>query len=373
MDYNNLTNEQTWKVKAAVAHTMGYEVMRGKGVGGRYSCLPPGSEQLGEVEWVKDYTRKWAAWWEAERWMVRRFTRQQKRNYVEFIDYQLRGDVEENDWVFDIAFVPLPLRCLALLAATGVDVDAVLAAESKDQPMALEKMTVTNARHRCDICGKTTNWMGSDWEAGEEAGANGWKYPPKYPYTVCSTVCEITWQSRHSEPLDWDSPAQEPDWEIDAPGVPDEAAGEGAAVNTSNLTPFQKSVMLARLIPEWEVIEGPGYVRICKRGKAGPCLFQMTGLYNLYTVDDDANPHLMVWAWRVLNWAMESRAKLADVPVMYGAVSLHIQTAMREWFYEVMDITKMPSAVAQTALLDKVLELAIAAGLVEVSAAGKGE
>lgn len=139
-------------------------------------------------------------------------------------------------------------------------------------------------------------------------------------------------------------------------------------MSIEGLTTREKSVMLARLVDEWEVIERVDYARICKRDKVGPCLFEIHKNHNFYTVDGDGNPHLMAWAWRVLNWAMGSQAVVKYEPLSPDTEPFDYQIgyAMYDWFYEHRDPAKMPPAVAQAAWLDKVLELAIEAGLVKV-------
>lgn len=125
-------------------------------------------------------------------------------------------------------------------------------------------------------------------------------------------------------------------------------------MTTINLTTQEKSVLLAKLVDDWEVVERVNYARVCKRGKVGPCLFEMHKNHNFYTVDGDGNPHLMGWAWRVLNWAFDTLTPPlhAETERRYDAICEKV-----EWW--------LPPAEAQAAWLDKILELAIEAGMVQ--------
>lgn len=134
-------------------------------------------------------------------------------------------------------------------------------------------------------------------------------------------------------------------------------------MDISELSPVQKSVMLARLVNEWEVIERVDYARICKRDRVGPCLFEMHKNHNLYTVDGDGNPHLMAWAWRVLNWAAENQTTIKGAYI----ANLRVKDEMYDWLLYDGNIWDMPPADAQTLWLDKILSLAIEAGLVETA------
>lgn len=130
-------------------------------------------------------------------------------------------------------------------------------------------------------------------------------------------------------------------------------------MNIGKLTTQQKSVLLAGLVDTWEVVERVDYARVCNKGKVGPCLFEMHKNHNFYTVDSDGNPHLMGWAWRILNWGLSMNSPLyPDDPPGASYVWARIRYVMNQ------SLDHEP-AVAQTAWLDEIIELAIAAGLVE--------
>ena len=146
-----------------------------------------------------------------------------------------------------------------------------------------------------------------------------------------------------------------------------------------HLTDLEKSVMLAKLNPDWYVVSKPDYARVCTAARVGPCLFMLTALHNFFTVED-GNPHLMPWAWRVLNYTLEHLGGVAvsfenwldeqtHQTVQRGVLSQRTRYGPRYWF-----VFAMPPAEAQRIWLDKILTLAIEAGMIELpDAAGEGE
>ena len=82
---------------------------------------------------------------------------------------------------------------------------------------------------------------------------------------------------------------------------------------------------------------------------------------DLYEVDEKGDPFHMALAWRVLNWASEDKSPHPeeDDPIRW---KLH------EWLtFNVGWLDIQPPADAQRLWLDKILELTIEAGLIEVS------
>ena len=110
-------------------------------------------------------------------------------------------------------------------------------------------------------------------------------------------------------------------------------------MNIEDMTDQEKSVMLARAMG-WEVLpaghifppEGPGHVAIHPES-------------SLYHVNE------MALAWRVLNWVDEMEDK--------GLI-----TTFNDWWHKYHWYAEPPE-VAQREWLDKILSLAIEAGIVE--------
>lgn len=135
-------------------------------------------------------------------------------------------------------------------------------------------------------------------------------------------------------------------------------------MNINELTPVKKSVMLAGLIPEWEVVLvwswGDAWMVRVKDTEETLLTINMarSGL-SLYSVDDRGNPLFMPLAWRVLNWADKTLNRITyRLPMTYGDVF--------QLWWEESTVFDMPPAEAQVAWLDKVLQLAIEAGLVQL-------
>ena len=116
----------------------------------------------------------------------------------------------------------------------------------------------------------------------------------------------------------------------------------------------EKSVMLAKAIG-W-------YVTVYDKRCAISSLGERLGVYdyplNLY---DPAN---MALAWRVLNWASELDTEIDDYSYPY--VISEAADCLFERELEDVKMWCLPPADAQRLWLDKILELAIEAGLAEV-------
>lgn len=113
-----------------------------------------------------------------------------------------------------------------------------------------------------------------------------------------------------------------------------------------------KSVSVIKLLPDIELSQNNppyGSVFVYESG-TDKLLFTMTQSHNLFTVDDNGNPHMMPWAWRLLNWADDNVSVLC---------------AGNKWHVPVKPNTQLPPAEAQAAWLDKILSLAIEAGMVK--------
>lgn len=117
-----------------------------------------------------------------------------------------------------------------------------------------------------------------------------------------------------------------------------------------NLSEREKSAMLARMMG-WEFVESPdGRRRFCDsdltEGRGG--LFFQDNLYD---------PTNMALAWRVLNWWRDiNRQKIPHDDTWMQWLGWLLQNSL--WMF---DYDK-----AQAAWLDKILSLAIEAGIVEV-------
>jgi len=109
-----------------------------------------------------------------------------------------------------------------------------------------------------------------------------------------------------------------------------------------NLSDEQKSVMLAKAMG-WQVVEHNK--RRCTIGHIGERIGVIDYPFNLYA------PANFALAWKVLNWATEYGRKNNEEMVL--------------WWMDVL-LCNYPPADAQRLWLDKILELAIEAGLVEV-------
>lgn len=125
----------------------------------------------------------------------------------------------------------------------------------------------------------------------------------------------------------------------------------------SKLTPVQKSVMLAKLMPEWDTMGYPYDQTEVFHRETGKPLFLLTKNTNFYTVDEDGNPHSMAWAWRVLNWAITRSPEVGQENFHIGVKEM-VNGFLLYW-------ATRPLAEAQTAWLDEILELAIGAGMVQ--------
>ena len=120
-----------------------------------------------------------------------------------------------------------------------------------------------------------------------------------------------------------------------------------------NLTPQQKSVMLAKAMG-WEVWNQHGVMTFRPPEGLDPELFRENtiGIVDLY------HPANMALAWRVLNWAMSPHHSPWVFALAVGDFEL-------EGFLYEAELWKIPPADAQRLFLDKILELAIEAGIVD--------
>ncbi len=101
----------------------------------------------------------------------------------------------------------------------------------------------------------------------------------------------------------------------------------------------EASVMLARLMPDWEIRpQDDGKIWVVCPGEP----YATTNLYQ---------PVFMFLAWRVLNWAMGDRQ-------IQGIADFGLSSEIGPWLWI------MPPAEAQRAWLDKILTLAIEAGMI---------
>ena len=105
------------------------------------------------------------------------------------------------------------------------------------------------------------------------------------------------------------------------------------------MTDNEKSVLLARAMG-WKLNDNVVYDVFDE--------FNLNVEYE--TLYDTANMSL---AWRVLNWAEENHLTYKDDMIS------------RRYVLPMLDLFKLPPAAAQRLWLDKILELAIEAGLVE--------
>lgn len=107
---------------------------------------------------------------------------------------------------------------------------------------------------------------------------------------------------------------------------------------------FRKSVTLAKLYPGWLVCEypaDPAYADVSD--SAGKVLFELSDSKNFYTKDKNDNPHLMPWAWHILNWVMTERGVNE---VFWG-------------LYDFSGVCFLPPKLAQQAWLDIILGIVI--------------
>lgn len=121
----NYTPEQTRRIEAAVAETIGYE-WKASPYPGVIMLLPVNDDRF-----IPRFSTDYQAWAIAERWMVENFKGARQARYARSIT-----KIPEKHYTsiynigvigFVVATTPLPLRCLALLRAMGVDTDALLA------------------------------------------------------------------------------------------------------------------------------------------------------------------------------------------------------------------------------------------------------
>lgn len=135
-------------------------------------------------------------------------------------------------------------------------------------------------------------------------------------------------------------------------------------MNIENMSDNEKSVMLAKLCG-WEMRQHSVY-------KSEYSLYMHGyGSHGYYMTDDVPNlydPANMAVAWRVLNWAnrqtkRESTSKGGRMVEWDVSWATYIDDWLSPYGYEWYD---MPPEEAQRALLDKILSLAIEAGMVEV-------
>lgn len=142
----------------------------------------------------------------------------------------------------------------------------------------------------------------------------------------------------------------------------------------NKMTPEEKSVVLARLcgwkpLGKEKAFTGGGVLAIIYDDKD-----EWIGTIDLdestFDLYDEKN---MALAWRVLNWAMS----LSDVRLTRPVTGLQTESIevefdlhLAEWFTEMSptgdgrSLTDLPPAEAQAAWLDKILELAYEAGMV---------
>ena len=119
-------------------------------------------------------------------------------------------------------------------------------------------------------------------------------------------------------------------------------------VDISKLSTEQKDIMLANLLGlTWDYSQN------------------LSSASNIWIHDAAAgisissfyDPSCMQYAWRVLNWANER--ELSDIPATWGDYILDNTCP------EALELFSMPPAEAQAAWLDKILELATEAGMVD--------
>ena len=116
-----------------------------------------------------------------------------------------------------------------------------------------------------------------------------------------------------------------------------------------NLSDEQKSVMLAKAMG-WQVVEHNK--RRCTIGHIGERIGVIDYPFNLYA------PANFALAWKVLNWATEHEQNLRVIE--------NGKSKPLAWVIYMTEFMLLPPADAQRLWLDKILELAIEAGLVEV-------
>lgn len=124
-------------------------------------------------------------------------------------------------------------------------------------------------------------------------------------------------------------------------------------MNIDEMSQQEKSVVLLGFLPDFHVeklVDGTHEVF----DNSGIPLFVIRKKYNLYTTDENGDPHLMPMAWRVLNLA-EGLAQSDTRSDFYSGWMV---------FLPEMLFTLKP-AEAQAAWLDKILSLAIEAVMVE--------
>ena len=133
-------------------------------------------------------------------------------------------------------------------------------------------------------------------------------------------------------------------------------------MDLTKLSDQEKSIMLARALglkvernypdspPEHRlretyVISGNGFGYECGWWSEGVTLDE--AMLNLY------DPSNMALAWRVLNWC-------------HGYFPGHLINPIVKWWQETSELVFLPPEKAQELWLDRILELAIEAGLVEL-------
>lgn len=138
-------------------------------------------------------------------------------------------------------------------------------------------------------------------------------------------------------------------------------------MDISMMTPLEKSEILFKLNPSWQM----NAVRFDKElyrlevVESNDRMWFLDGDTNLFTADGNGDPHFMPLAWRILNWSHECKAGVKYHPLSEQSEPFDypIAHAIYDFFYEYLDVAKMPPDKAQAAWLDKILELAIEAGI----------
>jgi len=135
------------------------------------------------------------------------------------------------------------------------------------------------------------------------------------------------------------------------------------------LADWQKTLLLAGLIEEWEVLgwrfddESPV---LCYDIGEGFNLLMRVFLSDASRADTHSTLYSaknMHYAWRLVAWVNQLRGE----PLWVGDISIDTRFAM---WWERERVLAMSQAQAQRAWLDKVLELAVAAGVVDESKFG---
>lgn len=127
----------------------------------------------------------------------------------------------------------------------------------------------------------------------------------------------------------------------------------------------EASVMLARLMPDWQVVVDHNIIWIDIPGES----YRIRDEFTLY------HPAFMALAWRVLNWALDKFQQIEKGLLPHSNMPFTYDMKWRQSVVGKATLERalftMPPAEAQHAWLDKILELANEAGMLE--AVRKGE